>query len=233
MTRPASLVIAALLMLLPAVMVRSWSRAAEVRLHEAEEAAKAEPAKVAIAAEANESYCTPGLKQILRRVLQSCGLINAGGGRGCQPLEAKSVATMTGEDFNALFIPMKGRGGIIQYDKEGSELDPADSAMVEQVYADRRGASYFFVVARASPEGNEQFNRDLSRARAESVLAHLQKTFQDPELANQVGLLWLGEEFAQLDPSFCEWKRSAGGAGQCLAEDLNRSAFVTWVDCTL
>jgi len=232
MTRPASLVIAALLMLLPAVLVRSWSRAAEVRLHEAEEAAKAEPAKVAIAAEANESYCTPALKQILRRVLQSCGLLNAGGGRGCQPLEAKSVATMSGEDFNALFLPMKDRGGIIQYEKEGSELDPGDSAMIEQVFADRRGASYFFVVARASPEGNEQYNRDLSRARAESVLAHLQQTFQDPDLANQVGLLWLGEEFAQLDPSFCEWKRSSAG-GQCLPEDLNRSAFVTWVDCTL
>jgi outer membrane protein OmpA-like peptidoglycan-associated protein len=232
MNRTASLVVAALLMLLPAVMVRSWSRSAEVRLKEAEEAAKAEPAKVAIAAEANESYCTPALKQILRRVLQSCGLLNAGGGRGCQPVEAKSVATMSGEDFNALFIPMKGRGGIVQYDKEASELDPGDLQLVDQVFADRRGASYFFVVARASPEGNEQFNRDLSRARAEAVLTHLQQTFQDPDLANQVGLLWLGEEFAQLDPSFCDWKRSGGGA-QCLPEELNRSAFVTWVDCTL
>jgi hypothetical protein len=232
MMRHVTLVIAVILMLLPAVMVRSWSNSAEVRLREAEEAAKAEPAKVAIAAEANESYCTPGLKQILRRVLQSCGLLNAGGGRGCQPLEAKSVATMTGEDFNALFIPMKGRGGIVQYEKEGNTLDAADLQLVEQVFADRRGASYFFVVARASPEGGEQYNRDLSRARAEAVLAHLQQTFQDPELANQVGLLWLGEEFAQLDPSFCEWKRSAGGE-QCLPEDLNRSAFVTWVDCTL
>jgi hypothetical protein len=139
---------------------------------------------------------------------------------------------MTGEDFNALYIPMKGRGGIVQYEKEDSALDHSDLQLVDQVFADRRGASYFFVVARASPEGNEQFNRDLSRARAESVLAHLQQTFQDPDLANQGGLLWLGEEFAQLDPSFCEWTRS-GGSGQCLPEDLNRSAFVAWVDCTL
>ena len=232
MNRLASLVIAVLLLLLPAVLVRSWSRAAEARLRESEQAAKAEPAKVAVAAEANESYCTPALKQILRRVLQSCGLLNAGGGRGCQPVEAKSVATMSGEDFNALFVPMQGRGGIVQYEKEGKDLDDADRALIEQVFADRRGASYFFVVARASPEGNEQYNRDLSRSRAEAVLAHLQQTFQDPDLANQVGLLWLGEEFAQLDPSFCSWKRSGGGY-QCLPEELNRSAFVTWVDCTL
>jgi hypothetical protein len=50
-----------------------------------------------------------------------------------------------------------------------------------------------------------------------------------------VGLLWLGEEFAQLDPSFCNWRRSAGEGdeGSCSAEDVNRSAFITWIDCTL
>ena len=231
MNRTISLVLAVVLMILPAIMVRAWSGSASDRLQQAESAPKDAAQQVAVAAEANEAYCTPALKQVLRRVLQSCGLLNAGGGRGCQPVEAKSVATMTGLDFNALFLPMKERGGIVQFDKEGGELDDSDRAMVEQLFADRRGASYFFVVSRASPEGSEQFNRELSRARAEAVLAHLQQVFQDPDLGQQVGLLWLGEEFAQLDPSFCEWKRSGGG--QCLPEDLNRSAFMTWVDCTL
>jgi outer membrane protein OmpA-like peptidoglycan-associated protein len=231
MNRIASIAVAVVLLLLPAVLVRAWAKSAESRLEQAESAAQDAPAQVAIAAEANEAYCTPALKQILRRVLQSCGLLNAGGGRGCQPADAKSVATMTGTDFNALFTPMQERGGIVQYDKEGSALDPADQALVEQLFADRRGASYFFVVARSSPEGSEQFNRDLSRTRAEAVLTHLQNTFQDPDLQQQVGLLWLGEEYAQLEVNFCDWRRS--GQGQCLSEDLNRSAFMAWIDCTL
>ena len=42
------------------------------------------------------------------------------------------------------------------------------------------------MVARSSPEGAEQFNRDLSRMRAEAVLTHLQNTFQDPDLQQQL-----------------------------------------------
>jgi hypothetical protein len=222
--------VGALALLLPAVLVRGWMGSASERLVEAE--ATVVEQKVAVAAEANEAYCTPELKKILRRVLQSCGLIQATGGRGCEPVDAKHVATMSGDDFNALFVPMQKRGGIVQYEKSAAVLDPSDLALVEKVYADRAGASYFFVVSRASPDGPEAQNRELSRARAEAVLAHLKTTFNDPEIDRQVGLLWLGEEYAQLDPSFCSWQRS-GDQTQCLPEELNRSAFVTWIDCTL
>jgi hypothetical protein len=47
-----------------------------------------------------------------------------------------------------------------------------------------------------------------------------------------VGLLWLGEEYAQLEANFCAWQRS-GSAEACKAEDLNRSAFLAWIDCRL
>jgi len=77
-----------------------------------------------------------------------------------------------------------------------------------------------------------QHNRELSRARAEAVMAHLEQTFQDPELDRQVGLLWLGEEYAQLESDFCDWRRS-GAPGACRPEDLNRSAFIAWIECRL
>ena len=232
MGRIVSIVIGVVLLILPAALVVSWIGSAEARLAESEKLASDNPPAVAVAQEANEAYCTPELKQILRRVLASCGLIGASGGRGCQPLEAKNVATMSGDDFNALFLPMEKRGGIVQFDTNSSVLDPQDQQLVDKVFADRGGASYFFVVARASQDGATEKNRELSKQRANAIMDHLAQTFDDPELAKQVGLLWLGEEYAQLDPSFCQWQRS-GGAEQCQPEDLNRSAFLAWIDCRL
>jgi hypothetical protein len=165
-------------------------------------------------------------------VLTSCGLIGGQGGRGCQPLEAKNVATMAGGDFNALFVPMQGRGGIVQFALGSSELDSGADELIDRVFADRAGASYFFVVARASQDGATEFNRKLSEQRARVVMDHLHKTFDAPELDKEVGLLWLGEEYAQLDPSFCSWPRN-GAAASCKPEELNRSAFLAWIECRL
>ncbi|RLB53911.1 MAG: hypothetical protein DRJ42_10535, partial [Deltaproteobacteria bacterium] len=97
-------VLGAVLLLTPALLVVSWEGAAEARLEAVEAAADGAAPAVAIAAHANEEYCTPQLKQILRRVLSSCGLIGGEGGRGCQPLEARNVATMDDADFNQLFV---------------------------------------------------------------------------------------------------------------------------------
>ena len=209
-----------------------WANAAEDRLSEVEQLQSQSDVEVARAAAADEDYCTPQLKQILRRVLNSCGLLGRTSERGCQPAEARNVATMSGNDFNALFVPMTERGGIVQFDRDSAVLDQVDRGLVESVFAQRRGASYFLVVSRASPEGSVEHNRDLSRQRAENVLNYLGQTFRDPDLERQVGLLWLGEEYAQLDPSFCSWRRS-GTEEQCQPEQLNRSAFVAWIDCRL
>src|SRR3954463_8159986 len=108
--------------------------------------APAEPRRVA--APSDVEYCNPELKRILRRVLMSCGLVGGNAARGCQPVQARSVATMSGHDFNALFKPMQDRGGIVEFDKDKAELDSADVGLVDQVFADQRGASWFFVVAR-------------------------------------------------------------------------------------
>lgn len=217
------------LLAIPPVLTGTWIGSAKTRLAEL----SATPAEAPpVAAAADVGYCSPELKKILRRVLMSCGLVGGEASRGCQPVQAKNVATMSGSDFNALFRPMKDRGGIIQFDLDKAELDPADVALVDQVFADQRGASWFFVVARASPEGSVTHNRDLSKARAEAVMAHLRERFKDPDLDKEVGLLWLGEEFAQLEQEFCDWKRSATGA-TCSPEELNRSAFVAWIDCQL
>ena len=211
--------------------VASWVISAGDRLAEAEAAPSDAPA-VAVAAASDEGYCSANLKKVLRRVLQSCGLLSSGEVRGCQPLEAKNVATLAGGDFNALFMPLADRAGIIQFDQDSTDLDPSDMALVDKVFADQRGASYFFVVARSSPEGSMVYNRDLSQRRAKGVVDHVKNTFQDPDLDKEVGLLWLGEEFAQLDDQFCTWQRS-GDASVCNPEDLNRSAFIAWIDCRL
>lgn len=219
-------------LVVPSVMVALWVNAAGTRLEELENVADETP-QVAVAAAADEGYCSADLKKVLRRVLQSCGLLSSGEVRGCQPLEAKSAfGTVQGNDFNALFLPLADRAGIIQFDKESTELDPNDVAMLDRVFADQRGASYFFVVARSSPEGSDVFNRDLSQKRGQAVYDHLKSTFNDPDLDKEVGLLWLGEEYAQLDQEFCKWQRS-GTADACQAQDLNRSAFVAWIDCRL
>lgn len=226
---PIRIGVLVVLLAIPAAVTGRWISSAERRLDEmAATPAEAPP----VAAAADVGYCSPELKKILRRVLMSCGLVGGEAARGCQPVQAKNVATMSGADFNALFRPMKDRGGIIQFDLDKSELDPGDVALVDQVFSDQRGASWFFVVARASPEGSVTHNRDLSKARAEAVMTHLRERFKDPDLDKEVGMLWLGEEFAQLENEFCEWKRSATGTA-CTPEEINRSAFVAWIDCQL
>jgi outer membrane protein OmpA-like peptidoglycan-associated protein len=217
----------------PTGAVAKWTGSAGERV-QVEQTAASAPAtgKVPTASASDVGYCSPDLKRILRRVLQSCGLIGGEGVRGCQPVQARSVATMSGSDFNALFQPMKDRGGIIEFEKNKSDLDETDTQLIDKIFSDQRGASYFFVVSRASPEGSVERNRELSKQRAENVMTHLRQTFNDPDLDKEVGLLWLGEEFAQLEQEFCEWRRS-GDPAQCKAELINRSAFIAWIDCTL
>jgi outer membrane protein OmpA-like peptidoglycan-associated protein len=217
------------LLLIPAVLVGTWIHSADARLAEA----TATPTEqVAVASQSDVGYCSPELKKILRRVLMSCGLVGGNAARGCQPIQAKNVATMSGGDFNALFTPMKERGGIIEFEKNKSELSPSATTLTNQVFADQKGASWFFVVARASPEGSVEHNRELSKARAEAVMAQLRNQFKDPDLDKEVGMLWLGEEFAQLETAFCDWKRSSTGT-TCTPEEINRSAFIAWIDCQL
>jgi hypothetical protein len=192
----------------------------------------AKTAKAAVAAAADEGYCSGALKPILRRVLTSCGLLRGGQQRGCQPLEAKNVAAMSGGDFNALFQPLSKRAAIVQFEFDKAELDEPAKALLGKTFADQRGASYFLVVSRASPEGPIEHNRELSEQRANAVLKYLADTYQDPDLEQEVGLLWLGAEFAQLEKEFCQWTHSHPER-PCDTNELNRSAFIAWIDCRL
>ena len=45
-------------------------------------------------------------------------------------------------------------------------------------------------------------------------------------------MLWLGKEFAQLPKEFCDWPTSRESK-TCDEQVINRSAFVSWVDCRL
>jgi outer membrane protein OmpA-like peptidoglycan-associated protein len=141
---------------------------------------------------------------------------------------------MSGADFNALFTPLASRAHIVQFDAEQTDLDDFGRKEIEQVWAEKGGASFFFVVARASPDGDAALNTQLSQQRAQSVMGHLQQKFPGDEDLSKVGLLWLGEDFAQLDTGFCDWNRSRKENGAaCTAKDINRSAFVAWIDCAI
>ncbi len=213
---------------LPLALVVTSAIAARSRLEASQGAAR----EVATASVANDAYCTAELKSIVRRVAGACGLLEgSGGGRGCQPLKARKVAALSGGDFNSLFKPLAHRAHIIQFDASKAELDPAARLLVEKAWSDQRGASFFFVVSRASTDGDEQYNETLSRDRAKAVLDHLDLRFHDEDLKKQVGLLWLGAEFAQLSNEFCGWNRSRSGS--CSRADINRSAFITWIDCAI
>ena len=213
--------------LVPAVLIMQWGGAANTRLKQSQ----ANPEKLATASVSNDTYCTPELKAIVRRVASACGLVDSTGGRGCQPMDAQKVAALSGDDFNALFKPLSGRAHIIQFDASKTELDPDAATTIEKAWSDQRGASFFFVVSRASTDGDAVMNETLSRDRAKGVLNHLQSKFKDEDLKNQVGLLWLGEQYAQLGDEFCTWNRSR--TGECSAMEINRSAFVAWIDCAI
>jgi outer membrane protein OmpA-like peptidoglycan-associated protein len=192
----------------------------------------AEKAKVAVAANAEEAYCTPRFKEVLERVLHSCGLSEGEARRGCKPADVKTFASISGQDFNELFAPLRQRGSVILFDTGKEELDPGAQKILEEKWLDRKGARYFFVVGRASKTGSVESNRALSHRRANSIQFHLKEKFADSELDKRVGLLWLGNEFAQLDKDFCNWQTSRSGE-KCDDESINRSAFGSWVDCRL
>src|SRR5664279_2370859 len=114
------------------ISVSSWTRAAAVRLAETQGKAP----EVATASASDMGYCSGDLKVILKRVLTSCGLVAGGTSRGCQPLQARQVASMSGGDFNALFTPLAERAAIIQFDKDSSDLDAASAVLLEQTFSD-------------------------------------------------------------------------------------------------
>lgn len=189
--------------------------------------------QVAVAADAEVAYCTPRFKQVLERVLHSCGLVGGEGGRrGCQPADVKTFASINDDDFNELFTPLKERGGVVLFEEGKDDLDEKAKKLLEDMWFERKGARYFFVVARASKTGTVDKNRALSHRRANSVLFHLKDATKEPELEKTVGLLWLGNEFAQLSKDYCSWNSSHPEA-KCTDESVNRSAFVSWVDCRL
>ena len=213
-----------------AFTVRTWNAQAEHNLVTPEK----EKPKVAIADQAEVAYCTPQFKEVLERVLHSCGLAAEGEGarRGCKPADVKTFASISDDDFNALFTPLKDRGGVIMFDEGRDELDDRAKKLLEERWFARKGARYFFVVARASKTGSQSKNNALSHRRANSVMFFLKQLSNDPEIEQKVGLLWLGNEFAQLSKEYCNWPKSRPDE-KCAEEPINRSAFVSWVDCRL
>jgi outer membrane protein OmpA-like peptidoglycan-associated protein len=142
-------------------------------------APQAERPKVAKADQAEVAYCTPRFKEVLERVLHSCGLAADETRRGCKPADVKTFASIDDADFNELFTPLKERGGVLLFDENLHELDESGKKLLEEKWFERKGARYFFVVARASKTGTQTKNRALSHRRANSVMYHLKEVTQE------------------------------------------------------
>lgn len=220
--------VGAVMALAVSMSVHSGVRAAGERLDNPE----ATTTNIAIADHAEASYCTPEFKQVLQRVLNACGLVGAGSRRGCKPGDVKSLASISDQDFNALFHPLAKRGAIVLFDEGSERLDEGAQKLIEERWLDRQGARYFFVVARGSKTGTVEKNRLVSHKRANSVLFHISEFAKSADVEKEVGMLWLGKEFAQLPKEFCEWKTSRDNQ-RCDEQVINRSAFISWVDCRL
>jgi hypothetical protein len=210
------------------ISVSSWTRAAAVRLAETQGKAP----EVATASASDMGYCSGDLKVILKRVLTSCGLVAGGSSRGCQPLQARQVASMSGGDFNALFAPLAERAAIIQFDKDSADIDAAAAELLEKTFSDRRGASYFSWCRAHRPRARPSTTAISAIAAAVPCSTTSGPSSKIPTSNKRSGCLWLGEEFAQLDQQFCQWKRSRTGDA-CGTAELNRSSFIAWIDCRL
>jgi outer membrane protein OmpA-like peptidoglycan-associated protein len=206
----------------------------ELLLHPEKAKEEVAKAQVAVADHTDAEYCTPKFREVLSRVVDACGLSGQDARRGCEPVDVKSFASISDTDFNALFDPLESRGGILMFDDNSDKLDPAAKKLLLQKWEERKGARYFFIVARASKKGGAEYNRQLSQRRANSVMFALEEVAEKgDELSSMVGMLWLGSEYAQLPKDYCgSWKHSRPDK-PCNEEAINRSAFISWVDCRL
>jgi outer membrane protein OmpA-like peptidoglycan-associated protein len=219
-----------------AIYVEQQVAASKERLANPEKApvAVAKAQEVAVADHTDAEYCTPQFREVLARVVDACGLSGQDARRGCEPVDVKTFANISDQDFNALFDPLSSRGAILMFDDNSDKLDPAAKALLLSKWEERKGARYFFIVARASKTGGAEYNRQLSQRRANSVMFALEEAKRESDdLSKMVGMLWLGSEYAQLPKDYCgTWKHSRPER-PCNAEAINRSAFVSWVDCRL
>jgi len=238
-----------------ALFVEQQVRASKERLENPKPADDAPEAKVAVADHTEADYCTPKFKEVLARVVLACGLSGADSRRGCEPVDVRSFSSISDEDFNALFEPLVDRGGIVLFDDNSDVLDDGAKKLIEEKWAERKGARYFFIVARASKTGAAGYNEALSQRRANSSFFHLESTAKEKKeegsIDKMVGMLWLGSQYAQLSKDYCgTWSLSRGlpaqptvkgqpakpgpkNAHACTDEAINRSAFISWVDCRL
>jgi len=224
-----------------ALFVEQQVSAASYRLKNPTKAAESAAAEVAIADHADAPYCTPKFKEVLSRVVTACGLGAQDARRGCEPVDVRSFATISDADFNALFDPLVERGAIVLFNDDKDDLDAGAKKLIAAKWEERQLARYFFIVARASKKGSAGHNEQLSQRRANSVFFHLEEIAKEKDkgkakaepIDNLVGMLWLGSEYAQLSKDYCtKWQNSRPSA-KCNDEAVNRSAFVSWVDCRL
>ncbi len=225
-------IVAIVVLAFPVVAVVSWTGAASARLDEQEATASERP-QAGVAQEANESYCTPELKRILRRVLRAAGSSAARAGAAASRSRRSNVATMERRRLQRAVPP-----------DEGPRRDHPVRASVRRARRGRRDSSSIasspISAARATssscrarrPRARPSQPRAQHAARRGRDGPPRSETFNDPDLA-ATGRPALARRGVR--PARSELLRLAPQRQrpQLRPDDLNRSAFIAWIDCRL
>ena len=224
--------ILAVLLAIPATATGIWIGSAEARLEELS-AKPGEGAAVAVASASDVEYCNPELKRILRRVLMSCGLV--GGERGAR-LPAGPGQERRDDDRRRLQRAVPADEGARRHrpvrQGQGRARRRGPRARRSGVRRSARRELVLRRLARRRPRARSQHNRDLSkgarRGRDEppprAVQGSRSRQGGRPALARR------GVRPARDRVLRVEAQLHRHG---CTPEEINRSAFVAWIDCQL
>jgi hypothetical protein len=200
------------------------------------EPARKDPALQAAVADHTEApYCTPQFKEVLQRVINACGPRRPGVPSRLPARRRQDPGQHQRRRFQR---PVHAAGPAGGDPALRRRLREAGRGREEAAGGALGGPARRSLFLRRRPGVEERHRGDEPGAVPQAgelgaVLPAGALQGARPGAGQEDRLLWLGKEFAQLTKSYCaDWAHSHTGK-PCNEEAINRSAFISWVDCRL